>query len=94
MRTAHVTQYGDPDEALSVVDADTPEPGANEVRLPVEAVALNDVFARKSHPEDEGEFPERSGSDLAGVVDAVGVGAEGSARRWSLPRRVFGDCEF
>ena len=99
MRTAHITQYGDPEEALSVEDVATPEPGPGEVRVAVEAVALNhlDVFARKGHPEDEGAFPKRSGCDIAGVVDAVGDDADAS---WVdepvvvYPGVSCGDCEY
>ncbi len=99
MRTAHITQYGAPEEALSVVDVDDPEPGPNEVRVAVEAVALNhlDVFARTGHPGDEGEFPKRTGCDIAGVVDAVGDDADGS---WVgeevvvYPGVSCGECEF
>jgi NADPH2:quinone reductase len=99
MRTAHITQYGDPEEALSVEDVATPGPGPGEVRVAVEAVALNhlDVFARKGHPEDEGAFPKRSGCDIAGVVDAVGDDADAS---WVdepvvvYPGVSCGDCEY
>lgn len=74
MRAAHITTLGDPEEALAVVDVDRPTPDPEEVRLRVEAVALNrlDVFARQGHPADEDEFPKRTGCDISGVVDAVG----------------------
>ena len=99
MRTAHITQYGAPEDALSIVDAETPEPGPDEVRVAVEAVALNhlDVFARKGHPEDDGAFPKRTGSDMAGVVDAVGDDADDG---WVgeevvvYPGVSCRDCEF
>ena len=99
MRTAHITQYGEPEEALAVEEVETPEPGPDEVRVAVEAVALNhlDVFARKGHPEDEGEFPKRSGCDIAGVVDSVGSEADES---WVgedvvvYPGVSCGDCEY
>lgn len=80
MRTAHITQYGAPEEAISVTTVDDPEPGPNEVRVAVEAVALNhlDVFARTGHPGDEGDFPKRTGCDIAGVVDSVGEDADES----------------
>lgn len=74
MRAAHITQRGSPEEALEIVDVDTPEPGPDEVRLRVEAVALNhlDVWVRVGHPESEDIYPRRTGGDIAGVVDAVG----------------------
>ncbi|KPN31082.1 acryloyl-coenzyme A reductase [Halolamina pelagica] len=99
MRTAHITQYGTPEEALSVTTVDDPEPGPNEVRVAVEAVALNhlDVFARTGHPGDEGDFPKRTGCDIAGVVDAVGDDADDT---WVgeevvvYPGVSCGECEF
>ncbi|WP_129113604.1 zinc-binding dehydrogenase [Halegenticoccus tardaugens] len=99
MRAAHITQYGDPAEAIEVVDVEIPEPGPNEVRIRVEAVALNhlDIFARVGHPEDDRSFPKRSGCDIAGVVDAVGTAADAE---W-LDRDVIvypgvscGECEY
>ncbi|MGM0718705.1 MAG: zinc-binding dehydrogenase [Halobacteriota archaeon] len=99
MRAAHITQYGDPEETLKLVDMEAPEPGPNEVRIAVEAVALNhlDVFARKGHPADEGKFPKQTGSDIAGVVDAVGDNADDA---WVgeevvvYPGVSCGECEF
>jgi NADPH2:quinone reductase len=65
---------------LSLVDVETPDPGPGEVRIDVEAVALNrlDVFARTGHPGEEGAFPKRTGCDVAGTVDAVGDGVPDS----------------
>lgn len=99
MRTAHITQYGAPEDALDVVEVEDPEPGPDEVRVAVEAVSLNhlDVFARTGHPGDEGDFPKRSGCDIAGVVDAVGKEADDS---WVgeevvvYPGVSCGECEF
>jgi len=99
MRAAHITQYGDPEDALAIVDVDRPEPGPGEVRVDVEAVALNhlDVFARKGHPEDDGAFPKRSGCDIAGVVGSVGDGVDA---KWLdeevvvYPGVSCGNCEF
>ena len=74
MRAAHITQPGAPDESIEIVDVETPEPGPNEVRIRVEACALNhaDIFARKGHPEHEEEFPKRTGLDISGVIDETG----------------------
>lgn len=99
MRSAHITQYGDPEDALETVEVDAPEPGPDEVRVRVEAVALNhlDVFARTGHPEDEGTFPKRTGSDIAGVVEAVGDDADGSWLDEAVvvyPGVSCGECEF
>jgi NADPH2:quinone reductase len=99
MRAVHITQHGSPADAVAVVETDTPEPGPEAVRLRVEAVALNrlDVFARLGHPEDDGVFPKRTGSDMAGVVDAVGSAVDES---WLdepvvvYPGVSCGDCEY
>lgn len=98
MRAAHVTGLGDPEEALSIVDIDRPEPGPGEVRLRVEACALNrlDVFARLGHPEEEDVFPRRTGGDIAGVVDAVGNDVTGwhpGDEAVVYPIVSCGDCE-
>jgi len=79
MRAAHITGYGDAADIIDIVDIDTPTPAAGEVRVAVEAVALNhlDVFARRGDPGDEGAFPRRTGCDIAGVVDAVGEDVDG-----------------
>lgn len=99
MRAAHITQHGSIDEALEIVTVDTPEPNPEEVRIRVEACALNrlDVFARLGHPEDEGDFPKRTGCDIAGVVDSVGadvVGVEEGDSVIVYPGVTCGECEF
>jgi NADPH2:quinone reductase len=76
-----------------------PELGPNEVRIVVEAVALNhlDVFARKGYPGDEGEFPKRTGCDIVGVVDAVGDDADAAWVNEEVivyPGVSCGDCEY
>ncbi|MFB6149245.1 MAG: zinc-binding dehydrogenase [Halobacteriales archaeon] len=99
MRAAHITQRGTPEEAIEIVEIDTPEPDPSEVRLRVEAVALNhlDVFARKGHPEEDDAFPKRTGCDIAGVVDAVGD----DVSDWAVgdevvvyPGVTCGHCEY
>jgi NADPH2:quinone reductase len=54
-----------------------PEPGAGEVRVKVEAAAMNhlDLWVRRGLPI-ETPMPHIGGSDFAGTVDAVGPGAE------------------
>ena len=72
---------------LTVDDADRPDPGRGEVRVDVRAAGVNPVdtyFREGSY--DPPELPMIPGSDLAGVVDAVGEGVEGFAEG----DRVFG----
>lgn len=99
MRAVHVVQLGDAEEALELVERERPVPTADEVRLRVEACALNrlDVFARLGHPEDEDVFPKQTGGDVAGVVDAVGDDVTGWApgdRAVVYPIRSCGTCEW
>jgi len=99
MRAGHVTRRGSPEEAIEIVEVETPDPGPGEVRIAVEAVALNhlDVFARTGHPEEEDVFPKRTGSDIAGVVDAVGDGVTGVGEDEAVvvyPGVTCLDCEY
>lgn len=56
----------------------TPEPGPGEVRVSVRASALNhiDHWMTQGRPRPR-RFPHVPGSDVAGVVDAVGEGVPG-----------------
>ena len=99
MRAVHITGNGAPEDVLAIRDVPRPEPGPGEVTLAVQACALQhaDVFARTGHPEIEGEFPKRPGTEMAGVVDGVGAGVED----WAPGDRVnvyhhvsCGECEF
>ena len=99
MRVGHITHEGPAEEAISIVDVETPDPGPGELRLHVRACGLNrlDVFARIGHPEEDDEFPKRTGGDIVGVVDAVGEGVPAS--RVGEEVMVYGgvtcgDCEY
>ena len=78
------------DHPPTLVEVPVPEPGAAEVRVRATAASVNayDLFvaagAMKEYlPHD---FPVVLGQDVAGVVDALGDGAEG----FQLGDRVFG----
>jgi NADPH:quinone reductase-like Zn-dependent oxidoreductase len=77
MRAAIFSEHGGP-EVVRVAEVDTPEPGPGEVRIAVRAAALNhlDLWVRRGLPV-ETSMPHIGGSDMAGVVDAVGPGVEG-----------------
>lgn len=64
-------------EVLRAEQLPIPEPGPKEVRVRIRAVALNhlDLWVRRGGPAFHLEYPHRLGSDIAGVVDAVGPGA-------------------
>jgi NADPH2:quinone reductase len=68
-----VSQYGGPD-VLHVVEEETPEPRADEVRVRILAagVAMPDIMAREGiHPETP-RVPFTPGWDLVGVVERLG----------------------
>lgn len=75
MQAIRVHEYGGP-ETLQWEEVPTPEPGAGQVRVRLEAVGVNfiDVYHRTgAYP---GELPITPGREGAGVVDAVGDGVE------------------
>lgn len=74
MKAIAFRQHGGP-EVLEMTELSTPEPRAREVRVKVKAVALNhlDVWVRKGWAGLKLEMPHVLGSDVAGVVDAVGA---------------------
>ena len=99
MHTAHITHEGPPEDAIEVVEVERPEPGPDEVRIRVEACALNhlDVFARIGHPEEDDEFPKRTGGDIAGVVDATGGNVDEELEGSEVivyGGVTCGDCEY
>jgi NADPH2:quinone reductase len=70
------SEFGGP-EVVHIREIAVPEPGPGEVRIKVEAAALNhlDLWVRRGLPV-ETPMPHIGGADLAGSVDAVGAGAE------------------
>jgi NADPH2:quinone reductase len=86
MRAVRYHEHGGP-SVLTVEDAETPDPGPEEIRVEVEAAGVNPVdtyFREGSY--DPAALPMIPGSDFAGVVDAVGEGVEAFAEG----DRVFG----
>lgn len=79
MMTAMVLrEHGGP-EVLRLEQLPIPEPGPGEVRVRIKAVALNhlDIWVRRGGPAFKLEYPHRLGSDIVGVIDALGPGAAG-----------------
>jgi NADPH:quinone reductase-like Zn-dependent oxidoreductase len=77
MKAAVFSEFGGP-EVVRLAEVDTPEPGPGEVRIAVRAAAMNhlDLWVRRGLPMKI-TMPHIGGSDVAGVVDAVGPGVEG-----------------
>jgi len=92
MRAVVVRSYGGP-EVLEVVQAERPVPGPGQVRIRVQAAAVNpvDAFVRSGAAVGAGLLPDRSsvglGWDVAGVVDEVG---QGGAAGFAVGDRVIG----
>lgn len=78
-RAVRFDRYGDRD-VLYVADVQMPEPGAGEVVVEVRAAAINPgeaaIRSGAMHERLPATFPSGEGSDLAGVVVAVGPGVD------------------
>ena len=67
---------GGPD-VLDYVEAEIPNPGADEVRIKVQAIGLNraeSMWRLDDYIEPVSQFPAKLGYEAAGIVDAVGEG--------------------
>jgi NADPH:quinone reductase-like Zn-dependent oxidoreductase len=80
MRAVAIRAHGGP-EVVSVLDLPAPRPAPGEVVVAVRAAALNhlDVWVRRGWPGLKLAFPHVLGSDVAGVVEAVGEAVAGVA---------------
>jgi NADPH2:quinone reductase len=89
MRALICESYG-PIEQLRVLDIAVPEPGSGEVRIRVEAAAVNfpDALMVQGLYQVKPPLPFSPGAELAGVVEAVGEGV----RHLSVGQRVIGFC--
>jgi NADPH:quinone reductase-like Zn-dependent oxidoreductase len=75
MKAVFIRGHGGP-EVVTVGELPDPAPGPGEVRVKIRAAALNhlDLWVCRGWPGLHLSFPHVLGSDLAGVVDAVGPG--------------------
>lgn len=80
MRAVRFDRYGGP-EVLEVREVDDPSPEAGEVLVQVRAASINpgEISIREGRMASRfpATFPSGEGSDLAGVVRALGDGVEG-----------------
>jgi NADPH2:quinone reductase len=80
-RVVIAARYGGP-EVLSVTEEPVPDPGPGEARIEVRAAGVNPVDVKSysgAFGTDPARLPIRLGGEAAGVVTAVGPGAEGPA---------------
>ena len=75
----------------AVTDWPEPEPGAGEVVIEVKAGALNfpDLLMIQGLYQDRPGLPFVVGSELAGVVSAVGAGVRGADDAFSRARAIL-----
>ena len=78
MKAVTLHQHGGP-EVLRVEELPEPIAGPGEVRVRVQAVAMNhvDLWVRRGMPHLKLRYPFLLGADVAGVVDALGPGVAG-----------------
>jgi NADPH:quinone reductase-like Zn-dependent oxidoreductase len=78
MKAVTLRAHGGP-EVLSVEELPEPTAGPGEVRVRVQAVAMNhvDIWVRRGLPHLKLSYPFLLGADVAGVVDQVGAGVTG-----------------
>ena len=79
-------------ETLVFTEVDPPQPGPGQVRLRVEACAINypDVLIIEDRYQVKPPRPFAPGGEVAGIVDAVGEGVEG----WALGDRAIAVTAF
>ena len=95
MRALRVHEHGGP-SVLRVDSIETPSPGPGQVRVAVRYVGVNhlDTWVRRGVPGHTFPLPITLGSDVAGIVDAVGEGThlEVGARVALHPSNGCGRC--
>ncbi|GGE12442.1 oxidoreductase [Marinithermofilum abyssi] len=76
MRAWQVKELGDPNKALHLVELSKPSPGAGEVLIKVEAVALNffDILQCQGKYQEKPPLPFTPGAEISGTITAVGEG--------------------
>jgi NADPH:quinone reductase-like Zn-dependent oxidoreductase len=78
LKAVAISRHGGP-EVLAYQELPAPEPGPCEVRVRVHACGINhlDLWVRKGLPNLKLRYPHILGSDVSGVIDSAGPGAQG-----------------
>jgi NADPH:quinone reductase len=76
MRVVRIHQYGGP-EAMQLDELATPEPGAGQVRVKVEAAGVNFIDIYQRSGTYKGALPFSLGLEAAGAVEAIGPNVSG-----------------
>jgi NADPH:quinone reductase-like Zn-dependent oxidoreductase len=85
MKAVRFARFGGP-EVLEIVDLPDPHAGPGEVRIAVRAAGVNASDWKKRKGLMDGELPQTTGHEAAGVVDELGEGVVDVA----VGDRVFG----
>jgi NADPH2:quinone reductase len=78
MKAIRIHQPGGPD-VMQLEDVPTPEPGQGEVRVRISHAGLNFIDIYQRTGQYKMPLPFTPGTEAAGIVDALGPGAEGLA---------------
>jgi NADPH:quinone reductase-like Zn-dependent oxidoreductase len=97
MKAVAIREHGGP-EVVNLEELPDPRPAPGQVVVRVKAAAVNhlDIWVRKGWQGLKLSFPHVLGSDVSGVVEAVGSGAEGVKRGDEVvvnPSLGCGHCE-
>jgi NADPH2:quinone reductase len=89
VKALRIEKFGGP-EVMQIVDLPVPEPAPGQVRVRVEAAALNysDIVIREGQYVDTMPLPYVLGREFCGRIDAVGPDADG----WVAGQRVIGSA--
>jgi NADPH:quinone reductase len=81
MRALVQPRFGDPAQVLSVEEVPTPEPGPGQalVRVLLSPIHNHDLWTVRGSYGFKPEMPARAGTEMVGVVEALGEGAEAPA---------------
>lgn len=73
-----VTQLGEPEEALTLLESPKPIPKEGEVLIKVKAAALNffDILQCQGKYQEKPELPFTPGAEISGIVESVGLGVD------------------
>lgn len=79
MKAVQLNRFGGPD-VLDIVDVPTPEPGQGEVLVRIHAAGVNffEILMRADRYAVTPELPMIPGVEVAGVIEQVGPGADGT----------------
>ncbi len=80
MKAVQISRFGGP-EVLKVIELPTPAPAAGQLLVRVRAAGVNlaDTLTRRDRYAVTPSLPAILGTEAAGVVEAVGTGAQGVA---------------